>query len=228
MIDKSTYEFIDMPVGPQPIPEWVRDMAVDWVDQYSNPPRLAIKERGNAHEWPDKVWTRPRAGCFAALSGDGRADFLQHGGSIFEEDGELVTARQEGFAGRSFKVLMGPGDAFANRWISLRGPWFGWHLTGYQQVTTVDEKLASDLFWTKRGHPWWARGGCFGLWLSEDLIIRLLARYQPHLRVARVREHIGGKIFESIQPLKPEWDEPKAWIMERERQRYLAARAERA
>ena len=35
-----TFEWIDLPVGPHPLPEWLLGAAVRWLDGYANSPDL--------------------------------------------------------------------------------------------------------------------------------------------------------------------------------------------
>lgn len=240
---EPTWEPIDLPTGQQPLPAWVKGMHIQWSEQYSNPPSFAIKVTEDT--WENKVWFR-RNGLFCALHEDGRGDFLSHNGAISlttlqrrvsggprqGEDGKwileplvmedyevLATTQQDGFGGRHVHIKMCIPDPLAGKDVILRGPWFGGRLPGYHQITTV-KVPETNTHSAKR--PWYQRGGCFGLFITEDLLLRIFARYQPHLRLVRCHYNWGT----TLEPLKPEWHQPKHWIREEEYQAILAKRAQ--
>ncbi len=69
------------PVGPQPLPNWVKGVHVDWLDQYSNIPRVRLKVRGEVRDWDEKVF-RKQGALFIADHADGRAEVFGHGGAV--------------------------------------------------------------------------------------------------------------------------------------------------
>ena len=87
--DPATYEWVDLPVGPQPIPDWARGIHIDWMEGYSNPPGLSIKATDDLRTWPGKVWRRVGS-RFQARSDDGRLE--QYG-----QDGPLALAKVQMF-----------------------------------------------------------------------------------------------------------------------------------
>lgn len=234
---EPTWRLIERPVGPQPIPDWVSGARIEWLDQYSNPPSVYLKSVG-AHSWPDKRW-HVHKGLWSALHPDGRGEFLSHHGSVtmttlrrrregvsirddngqirkpdelWEDYQGLATTQQEGFAGREFPVVMADDTAWPGQTIILRGPWYGGRMGGYQEVTTVEMAEPSP-YEIRRRIPWYRRGGTFGLFLRQDVLINVLSRFLPYLELAAVER----KYEPRVQPLKPEWDAPKHWIYERER-----------
>lgn len=227
---KNWWHFVDMPVGPQPIPAWAKGLHVDWMMGYGNPPDLRAKAGENPLDWPGIRWRR-EGDLYITQHPDGRAQFYQHDGAIslqkfktyrgldaneqpiYEEREVRATTQQEGFAGRHFEITMEDGAP-----LILRGPWHGKRLPGYRNLTCVD--MSSRYSATYRnGTPWHRRMGCFGLYVTEDLLIRLVARFLPHLQMARVKRFD----VETLEVVDPVWGCPK-----NEWQRQQAERAKAA
>lgn len=106
----------------------------------------------------------------------------------------------------------------------LRGPWFGSQPPDVQPVAYVDMSEIRKRR-DRRPRPWHQETFGFGLFLTHELIVRLLARFQPHLRIAKIEGGYLRKFGPRIEPVKPEWDAPKFVIHERERQAHLAKQA---
>lgn len=254
------WEEIDRPAGAQPVPEWCRDLRVDWHDDYSNDPDFRLKTVGDVFDWPNKRYHREGA-RYISESDDGRIEQFSHAGPIGmnrvkmfrREDGthhlhrrngtqwpngvcvgtdgsgaragyepgewveidHLSTSQQDGFAGRHYMITLDDG-----RDLILRGPWHVGAPAGYQAAITVD-CTKPDAYILRRGLKWHRRTGCFGLFLRQDVVVNILCRFAPHLRLARVDNGYGW----NVQPMKPEWDKPKHWINEEAREAFLAARA---
>lgn len=123
------------------------------------------------------------------------------------EPGEWVkvmlpaTTAQEGFGGAHIPIFMEDGSE-----IILRGPWHVGAPEGYVEVS-----------YQMRGERW---GGRAGLYITIDLFTRIMARFQAHLELVEVT--YGG--CTTIEPMKPEWGEPKRLVYERE---WLARKAAR-
>lgn len=130
----------------------------------------------------------------------------------------LCTPQQDGFGGAHIDITMEDGTE-----VTLRGPWHGGCPNGFVELAYADASragFARDAAWWRKTNrrqgvkdrPCW--GTCTGgLFLREDVFIRLFARYQPHLRLMRLRE--GERAL--VQATKPEWDAPKCVILDRER-----------
>jgi hypothetical protein len=131
---------------------------------------------------------------------DGRTE--THAPGEWEDVDHLVTTQQQGYAGRHFRILRDDG-----RYVMLRGPWHIGEPDGYHGVTTTDCSKP-DLWIQKNGFKWWRRTGCFGLFLRSDVLINIISRYQPHVRLAAVTRSYGGPYLE---PIKPEWEAPKGF-----------------
>lgn len=95
---RVTWEPVEMPAGPQPVPEWARGLEVDWVMPYWNAPRILIKTDRNIHTWQDMRYTR-EGERWMAVSPDGVASVHYHSGGLSvtklrryrTEDGKLHT-----------------------------------------------------------------------------------------------------------------------------------------
>jgi hypothetical protein len=232
------FEFIDLPCGPQPLPSWGKGLHIDWMDQYSNAPNLAIKTTGNVRDWPDKRFDK-EGSRYMARHPDGRAEVYYHDGAVRMQtltrwNGEtkeqevfdaFATTTQQGFGGSIIPVQIGPvadRPELRGQEVLLRGPWHGGAPPGYVEVAY--HYPWRDLTGWELKRPWWRRTGTGGLLLSIDLFLRIFARYQPHLRI--VRAHYYGRMH--TEPMKPEWDEPKHWVYERQFAARKAARAAQA
>lgn len=218
-------DLVERPVGPQPLPDWVRGAHIAWPRPgWAEAPRVLIKVRGHVHGWPGQAWAKEDTSRYITRHDDGRAKVLYHSGEVSEVvawrvfvDGEPLTYRwiiperqpgenwhdaarregtksaadihlgelrvrsffsttkSEGFGGDHFLLDMVDGTE-----LVLRGPWHGGTPPGYVDVTTVDPTR----------HPSeraWYRGlGYFGLYLTEDLYLRILARFCAHAPIVRV------------------------------------------
>lgn len=236
MIDKivdrdNWWHFIDMPAGPQPIPAWAKGLHVDWMMGYSNPPELRAKAGENPWNWPGMRWRR-EGDLYITQHPDGRARFHQHCGAVslqkfktfrgLDADGKpvheerevMATTQQEGYAGRHFEITMEDGSP-----LILRGPWHGKRLPGYQNLTCVD--MTASWVRPHARRPWHQQTACFGLYVTEDLLIRLVARFLPHLQMARVKRY--G--IETLEVVDPAWGCPKnEWQrLQHERAKAVAA-----
>lgn len=180
----DTWHFVDLPVGPQPLPNWVLDARVHWYDTYSNPPKIALKCRTSLDEWPDKRW-RKEGYFYRAYSDDGRLCQHAHGGALTlnPETGRYVSTLDEGYAGSQFDLDMEDGTK-----VTLRGPWRTSPPPGWNEVSFV------DLSWSTRGGrkltgPWSRELHFAGAFINDDLFLRIFARFLPHLRCARTNRY---------------------------------------
>lgn len=234
-----SYEWIDLPVGPQPLPAWLKDARCDWHEGYANGPDLRLMTTADPGRWDGQRWRRCKNGLYASESGDGRGKFLSAGGepslvwlpeklpyalpvknpkmpglgsNFWGLKRTWATPQSEGFAGRHFDIVMENGVP-----LTLRGPWFGGALPGYVQVTF--HEVGSKPYGRNGGK--WNTMGYFGLFITEDLWLKALARFAPECRCARVTQYGRSR----LEPVRGDWDEPKHWVMERERAARIAARA---
>lgn len=220
---------IERPIGPQALPEWVKGAEINWHDDYGNSPSVRLLVRGDVREWPDKVFTK-EGDRFIARHEDGRAEQYSHDGAIERthvnfwkgadgsvrrsprydvslwpttygyEPGEWVpveawaTPKQGGFGGSTIWVNLDDG-----REVALRGPWHVGSPEGYADVSYSDRSV-----------PFGSRAGLF---ITQDLLVRILARFQAHLDLALVDYGYAT----GVEPMKPEWDAPKTVVMARQR-----------
>lgn len=213
---EPTFEWVDLPVGPQPLPAWARGLHVDFMIGYGNAPHYTVKTAGRVMDWAGKVFTK-EGSRYMATTDDGRAAIFYHNGPVSmqpvrrfmaadgilkqyartvgdwdsenhgREPGEwvdvqkLCTTQQQGFGGSHVECQMDDGTE-----VVLRGPWHGQSPPGWMDVGTTHG----------------------GLYISEDLFKRLLARFHPEMRCARVTDNIGSHL-EAVDGM---WDVPKAWL----------------
>lgn len=210
----ATWEWLDMPIGRQPLPEWVKGFDVYFMMRYCNRPHYTIKTSQRLRDWPNKVF-RKEGSRYMAESGDGRAEIYYHSGSISEvplrrfraadgtlrqyrktlkeggwhdETGEwvevpiLATTAQQGFGGAQIEVTLDDG-----RLVALRGPWHGGAPSGFIECATT-------------------HGG--GLFITDELFMRLLARFCAEMRCARINDKYGTH----LEAVRGDWDCPKAWL----------------
>ncbi|NEV75606.1 hypothetical protein DYI24_00745 [Rhodopseudomonas sp. BR0C11] len=223
----DSFEWIERPVGPQPIPKWCTGAVIDWIDGYSNAPAMKIKTSENPCQWPDKAWIYEGDGVWRAYSDDGRVEQHVHKGSLTWDDAKQawLTPQQRGYAGRHFEIQMKYGSTFEQhgqritftrdrRTVILRGPWHTGGPKGYIGVVFYDTSNPyneREHFRPRTRHwrPWHRRTLCFGLMISVELWLRIIARYQPTVRVARC--DYGS--YRTLEPVREDWDEPKRWAL---------------
>lgn len=117
-----------------------------------------------------------------------------------------VTTKQSGFGGDGYLLSMTDGSERL-----LRGPWHGGAPTGYVEVTGL--AVSSEPSKWESVRPWYKRGGYAGLYITEDLFLRIIARFCPHVGMARVHHSYGPR----IEPFRVEWGMVKSEIYEQER-----------
>ena len=234
--EKDRYEWVELPVGPQPLPKWCTGVAVGWSEGYGAIPGICLKTNTDAREWPDKRFVFEGDCYYRAYSDDGRLEQHAHSGQLSWQDDRQawVSTPDEGYGGSAWEIMMRPYlrvaregkkkfNRFDREWaewkdtyffqpgrdkVILRGPWAVGGPAGYIEVAYVDTS-EHDLYQHRRWHDRTARAG---LYITEDLWLRLIARFQPHLRVARCFygwSAPGG----ILEPVREMWMEPMAWTM---------------
>lgn len=187
------------------LPDWIGGLHIDWMLGWANDPRLIWKMV--KHMPCDSATWKNDGKSRWWREADGTMEQLWHTTQLQEcEQGFETVTHQQGFGGRTFKIEPVEG---LDRPVFLRGPWFGGSQTGWQECTTVDwEKAKLDKYYNSLNKPWHERMANFGNYISEDLVIRALAKFHPHLGIARVR------LFEDYwhaEPYMLEWGCPKAF-----------------
>lgn len=225
---------VDRPVGPQPLPDWVRGAHVDWMNGCGNAPNVTVKARGALHHWEDQRFEKVGKEMYIARHPDGRAVAHYHRGAVslvtikdkrnhhvqdvlagrrkeLPDVEVMATSQQSGYGGDNFWIKMLDGSD-----LVLRGPWHGGTPDGYVEVSVVD--VTSKYFqadrWN-RNRPWFKRGGGPSVYLTEELFLRIVARYCAHAPVARVDHSYGTR----LEMFRAEWGMPKAFIYDQERMR---------
>lgn len=124
-----------------------------------------------------------------------------------------MTAMQDGFGGRGFLIPMEDGTE-----MLLRGPWHGMPPNGYADVATVDQSYhGPGGRGYRKGRPWHQQGGSYGCYISEELLLKAVARFQSHIHFLRVKKSYGT----FLEPYLPEWEGPKSAVMDVEQQRAI-------
>jgi len=206
------------PVGLTRLPEWVKDIHVDWHDGFSNGPSYWLRVTHDIGDWPGKVW-RKEGDYYRAYNPDGYIEQHCHNGRVTptlvkawrNPDGTLcqyrgdeggawveemfnATTQQEGYAKRHFWLKMEDGSD-----LVLRGPWSTGCPEGYSPASIVIPKYIHGAPWFKRCTP------LFGLAFKHELLAAIFARFQAHLPLALVTQHK----WTSLEPYREEWGMPK-------------------
>lgn len=119
----------------------------------------------------------------------------------------LCTTQQAGFGGDGYLLEMLDGTE-----VLLRGPWHGGAPSGYVEVCAWDATEDRPTARWMRDRPWHRRGGRAGLYLTEDLFLRITATHCAHAPMARVVHSYGSR----VEPYRAEWGMPKAAIYDLE------------
>lgn len=212
---KISWEEVPLPTGNIEVPDWVKDVHVKWMFGYANNPTFLLKTTCDIGDWPNQRFRKEGKGLYIAESGDGRAVAHYHDGAIASHEWQGkkadVTTKQEGYGGRAFELTMEDGSTRI-----LRGPWHGSPPPGYVDVTWVDmSRHQQDPTGYYAKKPWWARNAVFGAVIAYDLLLRIVAKFTPHLRMALIHQPWG----DSLQPYDVRWGAPKCIVEEIERQK---------
>lgn len=203
------WENIPLPTGRQALPDWCVGAHVNWRDGVANAPDITVKVRGNVCDWPGKVWGKEGGGAYIARHIDGRCCVHYHKGGVslvkikdhrkkeFPVVEVMATEQQDGYGGRNIWLDMSDGTEMV-----LRGPWHGGAPDGYVEVYCAD--VTSEYFNRERAgkeRPWYQRSKTYGLYIAEDLFMRIVATYLPHIMVAAVVKSYGRR----LEPYRAEW-----------------------
>lgn len=238
--ETDSYEWVERPVGPQPLPAWCTGLEIGWADGYGNIPGIRLKTNTEAREWPDKRFVIEGNDYYRAYSGDGRLEQHSHSGQLSwsDERQAWVSSPDRGYGGAHWEIMMQPylkvEREGKKRWnmydkwsdwkdtyffqpgrekVILVGPWHVGAPKGYIEVSYVDTSRCKPSWKPWRWHDTTARAG---LYITDDLWLRLMARFAPTIRVART--FYKWDSFDGIlEPVRDDWDEPKAWAMRKAR-----------
>lgn len=137
----------------------------------------------------------------------------------------LATTQQEGYGGRAFTITLAEQEipiysretgtvmtkVEAGTKLRLRGPWHGGAPTGYTETSYWIDKDATQWGSWAAKRKWYERGGYFGLYIKPEILLDILATFEPHVPWAVVTESWRGKDEERLRPLVPETGLPKEW-----------------
>lgn len=159
---------------------------------------------GKLHEY------RPATGerITEALEGGGTINHVPYDPGEWVEVERYCTRQEQGFGGAHIDITMVDGTE-----VTLRGPWHGPCPQGFVELVYVNTAEPHYAAYNKVWRRWSDRGGTGGLLIRQELFTRIFARFLPHLHLAAVDMGRGPR----FEPLKPEWREPKAWVLARER-----------
>ena len=218
----ATWEPFERPIGRVDLPDWIRDVHVNWYDGFANGPDFWFRVTRDIGDWPGKVW-RKEGQFYRAYHPDGFVEQHAHGGTVTptkmkawrSNDGTLsqykagaagewveaefnATTQQDGYGGRHFWLKMEDGTN-----LVLRGPWNTAPPDGYEPASIVTPKYDGT---RREGRPWY-RGctPCFGLAFKRELVAAIFARFQAHLPLALVTQYGRAR----LEPYKDEWGRPK-------------------
>lgn len=227
----SDWEDCPLMTGRQTLPDWCLGAHIDWGNGHCGVPSVTLKVRGKVYRWADQRFSKEAGGMYIARHEDGRAVVHYHKGALSrvklldrrkpgggyiemvadcKEVEVLATTQQDGYGGAHYWLTMEDGSD-----LVLRGPWHGGAPPGYVEVSAFD--VSDPLYQGKwsRSRPWYRRGGGPGVYITEDLFMRIVSTFCAHARVARVGHSYGAR----LEPYRAEWGMPKAAIYEVERQR---------
>lgn len=249
--NKLSWRPVERPVGPQPLPAWVKGAKVNWHEGYTNSPSVRLTVDGDVREWPEKRF-RKEGKYYRAYHEDGRLEQYAHDGAIsmvelgrFQSaDGTLRQCRRSGpewaETGQKGIGQLWSDGSFVDygyepgEWVKvmLRATTAQGGFGGAEIPLLMED--GSDL--VLRG-PWHVGAPAGYAEVSYQMRCErwggragLYISLDLFTRImARFQAHLelvevtyGG--CTTVEPMKPEWDAPKRIIYEREWQARKAAR----
>jgi len=234
---------VERPVGPQPLPAWLKGAEVNWYEGYSNSPSVRLIVEGDVRNWNGKRF-RKEGKFYRAYHEDGRLEQYAHAGAISptelsrfrSADGTIREYRRSGpeFAECGDKGMgqMWAGGAFVDygyepgEWVKVVLPattaqegFGGAHVPlvmedGSELILRGPWHVGSPAGYTEVSYS--QRGNRWGLRGGLFVTLDLFTRI-----MARFQAHLellevtyGGAT--TIEPMKPDWDAPKRVIYDRE------------
>ena len=256
-IDNSfCWRNVQRPVGPMPLPSWVKGADVNWHDGFSNSPSVQLKVEGDVREWDGKKF-RKEGDCYRAYHSDGRLEQYAHKGTIStvelgrfrSADGTLRQCRRSGpeWAETGQKAM---GQLWSNGCFVDYGYEPGEWVKVMMRATSAQGGFGgaeipilledgSDLVlrgpWHVGAPPGYAevsytiRGKRWGGRAGLYITIDLFTRIMARFQAHLDLVEVTYSGCTTVEPIKPEWDVPKRLIYQREwhaRQEALAAKRE--
>ena len=135
-----------------------------------------------------------------------------HPNAYIETKDIYATAKDNGYGGRVFWIKDRAGND-----VALRGPFFGGTPPFWQEASFYarDDSRPYDKLDDKSGKPWYQRMGCFGYYVSEELVIKAITKFRPDLLLARVYPGYGHA---HVEPYERDWGAPKSFMANELRQ----------
>lgn len=105
---KPSWKPYALPVGPQPLPGWLRDLHIDWRDKFENRPSITLKTNCDAREWERKEFVVEDKSFYRAYHEDGRLEQYAYAPLLrFDANLDAWTGTQlEGFGGGHYRLQM--------------------------------------------------------------------------------------------------------------------------
>lgn len=210
-----TWSLIERPVGRFETPAWCGGAHIDWMQKFANSPSFKFKQVDDMPAFG--VWKREGRRWWRETADGSIVDQYWHGGDLKlnETDGAWHSTKDRGYGGRAFilDAVEGIGK------VVLHGPWFGNTPAGYSELITVDMRKPYN---HRFGRKWHDKGGTFGYYISDETLIKLTARYQPHVELCLTE--IYANSGQRVQPINPAWGVPKHIWLEQKRQEWEANR----
>ena len=217
----ATWEWVDLPVGPQPLPHWAKGLEIRWMDEYVNSPSFTLKTpKGfDMRNWPGKCYTK-YGSRYLAESGDGRAMCYYHEGELalrpLPARYKFLTVyanppprNKHGYIELDHYFPMHWSRAEVMCWATTQDRGFGGEHVGIQLEDGRKAVLRGP--WhgpAPDGYQDCGSTGSGGILISEDVLILMVARFYPHCRVARITQGTRSR----IEPVREDWEMPKAWV----------------
>lgn len=246
------WQIIDRPIGPSPlIPEWCKDVRINWMDQYANCPDVRFKVTCDARHWDDKRFRREDTN-FRAYHPDGRME-------QYSQSGPLRLDKIKRWKRATGEIVQYPGNGEIGTWNSVthafenpKGEWVeverlctrqeqgfgGSHydlkMEDGSDVTlrgpwhTSAPKGYTEVAYVDPHASWRGRSRRPQRWFNMTGMGGLYVRDDVFIAImSKFAPHIElAEVTEygmtSIQPLKPEWDAPKCVLMNRRREERAA------
>ena len=167
-------------------PDWLEDVFIYWGTRDGVPSVKLLTKSGRAlvAECDEAGFQQFNGREWQALHPDGTlmTQYVHSGALKHIGHKRYQTSQWQGFGGRVFTVKTVAGDV-----VDLRGPWFGKAPLNWHAVHMIGKDRMSNGGTSK---PWHAFSGQFGIFVSEDALIRCLLQSKENIGLARVNGRI--------------------------------------
>ena len=163
-------------------PDWLEDVFIYWGTRDGVPSVKLLTKPGRAlvAECDEAGFQQFNGREWQALHPDGTlmTQYVHSGALKHIGHKRYQTSQWQGFGGRVFTVKTVAGDV-----VDLRGPWFGKAPLNWHAVHMIGKDRMSNGGTSK---PWHELSGQFGIFVSEDALIRCLLQSKEDIGFARV------------------------------------------